>query len=260
MAAVAPSAVTFSKISYSAYGSDIKYLTDSAYFEGVRDGTTNRLSDTSIVYNSGLFNAFVELTSSYDTINFKAFMEKDEGKSSYLAELYASYLYLSTTADDDDILQKRRERTLTSSTDFRTSTVIDHSSFTVTSTQLYNFLAFYANTSSTSQSTLTSVGFTTLSFTNVVTEISESDTSTTAPDFLASPSVVLNSGSLSLTSSLSTDTTSTTSKSSVSVTTNLVIASNPSLSSDVICQHQALQKMMFLQNLFTVMQLVQLQL
>ncbi|GME73392.1 unnamed protein product [Ambrosiozyma monospora] len=46
MAAVAPSAVTFSKISYSAYGSDIKYLTDSAYFEGVRDGTTNRLSDT----------------------------------------------------------------------------------------------------------------------------------------------------------------------------------------------------------------------
>ncbi|GMG39323.1 unnamed protein product [Ambrosiozyma monospora] len=195
MAVVAPPAMTFSKISYCAYGSDVNYLSDSAFFEGIKDGTTNTLSDTSIVYSSGLFKAFVQLTSSYDTINFSAFIEKDSGKSSYLAQLYASYLYLSTAANDNVGLQKR-EHTFTSSISFTTSTTIDHSSFTVTSTQIDNSVVFYSNTSSVQAITSTAVGLTTLLFTNIVTGTGESVSSTPAPNILTS-SIVFNPQSTS---------------------------------------------------------------
>ncbi|GMG21559.1 unnamed protein product [Ambrosiozyma monospora] len=174
MSVVAPSAVTFSEISYYAYGSDASYLAGSASFEAINDGSTIALNDASIVYNNGLFNAFVQLTSSYDTINFKAYF--DEDKSSYLAELYASYLYLSTT-NDQKFLQKRAPHTFTSSTNFKTSTTITHQSFTST---VYQSSVFYANSSILT--TVTSFGRTLVFLTEAVPQgngnvVSNADTS-----------------------------------------------------------------------------------
>ncbi|GMF04770.1 unnamed protein product [Ambrosiozyma monospora] len=144
MAVVAPSAVTFSEISYSAYGSSAKYHSNSAYFQGIINGTTESLSDPTIDYNNGLFDAFIQLTSSYDTINFVAYLDGD--KSSYLAQLYASYLYLSVTDDETETfnrLAKRTERTFIDHTSFNTSTSVGHKTLSSTSLETFGSMIYW---------------------------------------------------------------------------------------------------------------------
>ncbi|GME81331.1 unnamed protein product [Ambrosiozyma monospora] len=111
VAIAAPVDYTLSKVSYSAYGKDIKYLTDGAYFEGIANNSTETLTDACITVNDqSLFEATLELSTSYESVIFRA-QASNANKATYLAQVTGTYEYYTVadvfTADANAGVQKR---------------------------------------------------------------------------------------------------------------------------------------------------------